>query len=117
MISHDEPWQWHAETHADRTVVSLAGELDVSSADELRGLLSDTIRATAVVAVDLSALTFIDSTALSVLIWAHQEAAHAGGSLTVHNPTGHVRRVLDVTGVLPLLGPDDEPGTVRAVAP
>ncbi|WP_433316733.1 STAS domain-containing protein [Micromonospora chersina] len=116
MIGPDEQWQWHAETHADRTVVRLAGELDISSTDELRGLLSDTIRETPVVDVDLTDLTFMDSTALSVLIGAHQEAASAGGSLTVHNPAGHVRRVLDVTCVLPLLGPHDEPGTARANA-
>jgi anti-sigma B factor antagonist len=97
-------------------VVRLAGELDISSADELRGLLSDTIRETPVVDIDLSTLTFMDSTALSVLIGAHQEAATAGGSLTVHNPAGHVRRVVDVTGVLPLLGPDDEPGTATSTA-
>ena len=116
MSGPDEQWQWHAETHADRTVVRLAGELDVSSADELRELLSDTIRETPVVDIDLTTLTFMDSTALSVLIGAHREAARAGGSLTVRNPAGHVRRVLDVTGVLPLLGPHDEPGTARAYA-
>ncbi|MGR6320180.1 STAS domain-containing protein [Micromonospora soli] len=109
-------WQWRSEERADRTVVILAGELDVSSADELRRRLAATIRVRPVVDVDLRGLTFIDSTILSVFIGAHQDATGAGGSLTVLNPTGHVHRVLDVTGVLPLLGPKDEPGPARAEA-
>ncbi|WP_281492835.1 STAS domain-containing protein [Micromonospora sp. MH33] len=94
----------------------LTGELDVSSVDEVRGLLTGTIRATPVVDVDLTGLTFIDSTILGALIAAHRDAATSGGCLTLLNPTGHVRRVLTVTGVLPLLGAD-RPGTARPQVP
>ncbi|GAB3328474.1 STAS domain-containing protein [Micromonospora halotolerans] len=116
MSSHGDLQQWRAESQPGRTVVTLTGELDVSSVDEVRGLLADTVRATPVVDVDLTGLTFIDSTILGALIAAHRDAASLGGSLTLLNPTGHVRRVLIVTGVLPLLGAD-KPGSARAEVP
>lgn len=105
MSAPADLWQWRAEAHRDRTVVTLAGELDVSSVDEVRSLLTDVIRATPMVDIEMAGLTFIDSTILGALIAAHHDATASGGSLTLLNPAGHVRRVLIVTGVLPLLGP------------
>ena len=84
-----------------RTVV-LSGELDLSGADELAGLLADETGrpGTSAVRVDLAAVTFLDSCVISVLIQAHLDAAAAGRRLTIENPRGHVHRVLDITGVL-----------------
>lgn len=65
--------------------------------------------------VDLAAVTFIDSTVISALVTAHHAATAAGGALTLLNPGGQVQRVLTVTGILPLLGPDN-PGS-RTDAP
>ncbi len=86
-------------------MVTLSGELDLASADDLRDRLTATIELTPVVDVDLPGVTFIDSTVISALVAAHHAAKTAGGRLTLINCTGQVRRVLDITGVLPLLGP------------
>ncbi|WP_341720517.1 STAS domain-containing protein [Micromonospora sp. FIMYZ51] len=69
--------------------------------------LTATIAANPIVDVDLAAVTFIDSTVISVLVSAHHAATLAGGALTLLHPTGQVKRVLTVTGILPLLGPDN----------
>lgn len=56
--------------------------------------------------VDLSAVTFLDSWIIGVLVSARQAAAAAGRRFLVLHPRGHVRRVLDLTGVLTTLAAD-----------
>ncbi|MEU8264104.1 STAS domain-containing protein [Micromonospora sp. NPDC048999] len=113
-MTSDNLWQARTETHPDRAVVTLSGELDITAVDQLRDLLTTTLRANPVVDVDLSRLTFLDSTILSVLVTAYQDATAAGGTLNLINPIGHVHRVLTVTGILPLLEPGD---TAEATPP
>jgi anti-sigma B factor antagonist len=78
-------------------VVSVAGELDIAGAPELArafgGLEQSDVRA---VAVDLSELTFIDSSGISTLATAVQEARARGGWMVVAVPAGDVRRVFDI---------------------
>jgi anti-anti-sigma factor len=60
--------------------------------------------------VDLADVTFLDSVGIVALVTAHKKAAAAGQTLTVVNPRGVVRRVLDLTGVFPMLSGHDGPG-------
>ena len=48
------------------------------------------------VAVDLSELTFIDSSGISTIATAVHEARARGGSMVVAAPDGDVRRVFDI---------------------
>ncbi len=78
-------------------VVSVAGELDIAGAPELaRTLGSLELSDVRAVAVDLSELTFIDSSGISTLATAAQEARARGGSMVVAAPPGDVRRVFDI---------------------
>jgi anti-sigma B factor antagonist len=82
------------------TLVSLAGEVDVSSVDVLRDALHDAIaREPALVVVDGAALTYLDSTGISCLVDARRDAQRRQATLVVRGTTGIVRRVLVVTGV------------------
>ena len=64
-----------------RAVVSVTGELDVATAPDLRARLDEAIDAgSAVVIVDLLGVTFLDSTALGVLIGALKKCQAAGGT-------------------------------------
>jgi anti-sigma B factor antagonist len=88
------------ETAVDgRTVVCLRGELDAHNADHLRGVLSDQLDETPTLIVDMSGLSFIDSTGLGVLVGALRRARSLGGdiSLVVTRPT--IRKVLTMTGL------------------
>lgn len=107
MTGPDMLWRWRIQRGAEAVVVTLSGELDLASADDLRDRLTATIELTPVVDVDLAGVTFIDSTVISALVAAHHAAKTAGGRLTLINCTGQVRRVLHITGVLPLPEPDD----------
>src|SRR3954468_23008097 len=80
-------------------VVSLAGELDLYNAEEVRRALLDTLAdAPELLVVDLEGVTFIDSTALGVLIEARSRMNDRGG-FRLAAPGLEVRRALEVSGL------------------
>jgi anti-sigma B factor antagonist len=80
-------------------IVSLAGELDLYNAEEVRKALLDTLAdGSDVLVVDLEAVTFIDSTALGVLIEARSRMEDRGG-FRLAAPGLEVRRALEVSGL------------------
>jgi anti-anti-sigma factor len=82
-------------------VLAVSGELDLAAAASFEAAL-DSALATGVarIVVDLTALEFIDSTGLSVLIKAQQRAGDTGRELGVVNPTAQVERLLTLTGLM-----------------
>jgi len=75
-------------------VVVVAGEADVMTAPRLRQALDDIAERSRVVLVDMSQLSFIDSTALSVLIRARRRL-----TIRLVGLQPHVKKVFDVTGL------------------
>ncbi|MFJ9909808.1 STAS domain-containing protein [Streptomyces sp. NPDC101152] len=77
-------------------VLTLTGEIDHDTGPILRQALStsDTL-----VVLDLSQVTFMDSTGINILIAAHHALAQAGGWLRLATPTGTVLRTLQIVGV------------------
>jgi anti-sigma B factor antagonist len=88
---------------AGHTVIALGGELDVAHADDLTRALREQA-AQGPVHLDLGELTFMDSTGVRLLDTLLREADASGWTVTLA-PELHpaVRRVLEVTGMLPLL--------------
>ena len=81
-------------------VVTVRGEIDVASAPRLRQELSSVASArTAFCIVDLSAVTFVDSTALGVLVEATQSCRTAGGDLRLVVTDPHIAKVFAITGL------------------
>jgi len=90
--------------HDGETVVRAAGELDVNTAPELREQLARLIAAdTSLIVVDLTDVSFVDSTALSVLVSALKRLRQADGDLELASPNPSVRRVFEITGLTRLL--------------
>jgi len=82
------------------TVLSASGELDVNTAPELREHLSRLINGGArQITVDLAEVSFVDSTALSVLVSALKRLRQADGDLALASPNPSVRRVFEITGL------------------
>ena len=80
-------------------VVSPSGELDLASAPALRDALDDALATVASVVLDLSEVSFIDSSIIGVIVTASKDVARreAGSQLVVASPHGsHPRRVLDM---------------------
>jgi anti-sigma B factor antagonist len=83
-----------------RHLVAVDGELDLTAAPDLRDAIDAAIEAGAVtVVVDLNAVTFIDSTAIGVLLAARERMCRAGGSLEVVCEEPNVVRVLEIVGM------------------
>lgn len=84
----------------ERMVVTPHGEIDFGNVAELRTSLVDlTKQETVDVAVDLSRVTFLDSTALSVLVQGKQKLKEAGRQMTVVNAQPRVARILELAGL------------------
>jgi anti-sigma B factor antagonist len=80
-------------------VLSLAGELDLYNAEEVRGALLDACTGEPkVLVVDLEGVTFIDSTALGVLIEGRSRMADRSG-FRLAAPGLETRRALEVSGL------------------
>lgn len=80
-------------------VLTLAGELDLATAEllreQVRPLLGHGADACHLV-VDLSDLTFLDITGVGVLLEAHRRLAERGGSLVLRSPRPMVVRMLQL---------------------
>jgi anti-sigma B factor antagonist len=80
-------------------VVSLAGELDLYNAEEVRSALLDACAGEPnALVVDLEEVRFIDSTALGVLIEARSRLADRSG-FRLAAPGLETRRALEVSGL------------------
>jgi anti-sigma B factor antagonist len=91
------------EPMEDAIVVRAAGEIDVSTVDVLRREL-DTARAEdATALLDLSGVTFIDSTGLHLLLHASHSSAVSDWGFFVVRPSEVVRRLLHVSGTSDLI--------------
>jgi anti-anti-sigma factor len=91
------------------TTVSVAGELDIATADEFSRAVGSGL-ATGAVVIDLRQLTFMDSSGVRALNTALQEAAERGRRLQVSGELHpSVAQVLRMTGMLPLLPMKDAP--------
>ena len=91
-------------TDGPRTLVRASGEIDLLSVGELEAPLTTALEAGDEIELDLSRIDFIDSTGLRLLLESRNHAHRPGaGPLTLRLGDGvHVRRLLDLTGVLHL---------------
>lgn len=92
------------------------GELDAATASILRhqlvGLEGEPL------AIDLGAVTFVDSSGLQVLAEAHRRAHDHGQRVEVGPVTAEVRRVFEMSGLADaLLAPPPPPGDGAPPAP
>lgn len=88
------------DTSERSTVLALRGELDVATAPALESALRAAFGASPTsMVVDLSDLSFLDSTGIRVLATAARRAESDGCSIVLMAPTQQVLRVLRLTGV------------------
>jgi anti-anti-sigma factor len=82
-----------AKRRGPRAVVSASGELDIATAPQLSAVVALAMGSRPdELCIDLTALTFIDSTGLNVLCQANDRY---DGRLVIICPPGNVRRVFD----------------------
>jgi anti-sigma B factor antagonist len=83
-----------------RSIVAVEGEVDIATAGELDAALSAEIAGGRHdLVVDLSQVSFLDSTGLGVLIKALKRTREADGSLAVVTDSQRVLKVFRITGL------------------
>jgi anti-sigma B factor antagonist len=86
-------------------VVSVVGELDLTTAPELLQALTRLVdEGRTELIMDLTRLEFCDSSGLSVLVRVRNRLDGVGGAMTLAGPTAVVQRVLDVSGLAEVFG-------------
>jgi anti-sigma B factor antagonist len=89
-----------AAREGDVAVVSVSGDVDIATADELRDalLLAGSDGASGV-RVDLTDVEFMDSTGLNALVIAHKTIGQDGRRLVIVCPDGAAWRALEISGL------------------
>src|SRR3954447_8666050 len=103
-----------AELSRSTHVATISGDLDLYNSDDLRGQLAPlTALDGETLIVEMSGVTFIDSTALGVLTGAATLLRARGGRLVIASDDPRFRRLLEITGLLSVL--HLEPNLTKAV--
>jgi len=85
----------------DRLRITVTGEIDLSTSPRLLEELMTGLSLPGCrdIVLDLSGVSFLDASAIGVLMRAHTACRRAGGRLTVFGARGIVAEVLHMTGV------------------
>ena len=89
----------HCATADAETVVRVAGEVDIDTAPALRTSLGAAIRSGGPVVLDLSGVTFMDSSGFGVLAAAQRQAGVLGGTLRLRGVSERIHQLLTLLGL------------------
>ena len=81
------------------SLVALAGELDLSTIPQLEGRIFEELHERESVCVDLTRLTFIDSSGIGLLIKAHRETDNGEALHIVVSEGSQIERVFALAGI------------------
>lgn len=97
-------------------VLRAVGELDVTTAPPVLAAAASLLRGARGVVLDLSAVTFCDSSGVRVVDRLSREAGRIGAAYRVVAPSGcTARRVLELVGLAAVLAEEDLAAAVAAV--
>jgi anti-sigma B factor antagonist len=86
------------ETAPEGAVVAVTGELDLATSPDLERAIERTPPDARLV-IDLTACTFVDSSAIRVLAARAHEASGAGGTVAVVATDAGIRRTLEIAAM------------------
>lgn len=90
--------RWEAGC-ADGAWIEVAGELDLATSPQLRQALQDAQSQARLVALDLRALTFVETSTIHVILDASAAARRREGRLVLIRPPANVERALSLITV------------------
>jgi anti-anti-sigma factor len=86
-----------------RSLAAVVGELDMDGAPQLRQSLTAALQTASRLDLDLSGVSFCDSSGLHVLLEIHRHAEDGGRQSAIVRASPQVRRLMEVTGTEDLL--------------
>lgn len=90
------------KTENGSTILSIAGRLDTQTAPELENELSGVLDGCKALTFDMSALEYVSSAGLRVILKA-QKAMNTQGSMKLTGVNESIMEVFDITGFLDIL--------------
>lgn len=100
MAEYPIPPTLAASTFEGVAFIRLAGEIDLHCADELRqlgeGVITDYV---GTIRIDMSGVTFLDSTAIGALIAVGNKATQAACVLILEKPAPKIYRLFEITSL------------------
>ena len=100
-----EPFKCRVSRWAEATVVAVRGEIDMATAPTLEDAIDSVQWSASRVVVDLSKVSFLDSTALNTLVDCHRRLSERAVVLRVVLPPDQViRKLFEVSALIEPLG-------------
>lgn len=97
-IPGDQFWIDEEYPQPRTVVLGLHGDVDLHVVGKLRDRLREVIEGEpALLVLDLSGATFLDSTAIAVLLWGMKGLHARGGRFRVVVPRSEIRRIFEMT--------------------
>ena len=87
----------------EKTVLSLSGRLDTTTAPQLQETLIPAFDGAKEVELDFAGLTYVSSAGLRVLLMGQKTAKAKGGSMTLTHVSGEIMEVFEMTGFADML--------------
>ena len=94
----DPPFEAHVLCCDGGAVIVCRGDVDLSTAGTFRAVVAEAIAAGGSIDVELSGVTFMDSTGLAVLAEALR-TLEPPRAMVLNDPSPAVRRLLDISGL------------------
>lgn len=85
--------------------LSLSGELDEMSANFTRNEMDNLMQDNAIkqIVIDLSELTFMDSTGIGILIGRYKKMKTKNIPIFICNPNNHIEKIFQMTGLYEIM--------------
>lgn len=94
-----DPFSVSTQQVDSHVVISVTGEVDAHTADQVRAAIDAAITPGARLVVDLSGVSFLDSTGLGVFVTALKHLREQDGSLELVVTSPRVMKVFQLTGL------------------
>ena len=90
-------------------VVRIVGEVDMANSPAVKNTLAELVEGGHLaVVVDLTEVTFMDSSGLHVLVETQRRLSEFGGKVVLRRPRPAVGRLLEVTGITAIFELEDD---------
>jgi anti-sigma B factor antagonist len=97
----EQQFQIEERSEGGVTIVTVSGEIDVATAPQLQESLHALIaQGRSSLVIDLLAVTFLDSTALGVLVGALKRCREQGGDLQLVMADVRIMKIFEITGLI-----------------
>ena len=89
----------------DTLIVRVLGDLDLVSADEIREKLDNSLEETRAqnLLLDLSKITFMDSSGLGVILGRYRQIKEGRGQMIIYGIKPSLKKILEISGIMSLM--------------